>query len=682
MKLIIGGELVLHGDVGDMWGDGSGFTSHDVLEALAELGPKDITVRLNSGGGFVWDGVAIYNSLLAHAGKVTMMIDGIAASAASVIAMAGSKIVMGDGAQMMIHDPSAITWGTASDHQQSADALNRLGDQMAAVYAGRTGKTTDEMRTLMLAETWFSAEEAINAGLADETVAPAEKIAATAKAGVTKFDYHLYKRAPAFVMSVGQRPLPPKPERTAQMLTKEEQAALDAAAAIKAAEKAAADKAIADATATATAKAVADATNGAKAILDRCKVAKLSLEDAQDILVKSEGSIDKAQTMIIDAIVKRDEQAQVGTQPPVTVTMDARDKQLKGVSLSLMHKSGMKGGERNEFSGMTMREIAKHCLMLGGARNIPTDPMAMVKMAMEFRPSMSTGYNSTSDFSTVLADVAHKSMLKGFEENEETYPLFTAKGTLSDFKIARRVDLGLFPNLTEVPEGAEYKSATLSDRGTTIQLATYGKMFAITRQAIINDDLSVFTKVPSRMGRASKRTIGNLVWALITANGDMPDGIDLFHADHNNLAGAGAPSVTTLDAGRAAMALQTDPDGIAEGGLNIRPAFFLVPVELEGSAKVLMTSEFNPAATQRVPNNVRGLATVISDARLSTNSATKWYLAADPNTIDTIEVAYLNGVDTPVMEQQDGWRVDGVEFKIRLDAGVQVLDYRGLYRNG
>ncbi|RWI85172.1 hypothetical protein [Mesorhizobium sp.] len=242
----------------------------------------------------------------------------------------------------------------------------------------------------------------------------------------------------------------------------------------------------------------------------------------------------------------------------------------------------------------------------------------------------------------------------------------------------KRIDLNLFPSLSVVPEGAEYTYGTIGDRAETIQLATYGKMFSITRQAIINDDLNAFTKIPSRMGRAARRTIGNLVYAVVTDNAAMADGITLFHADHGN-SGTGAFTMTAVDAGRTAMALQQDPDSHATGGLNIRPAYALVPVEIEGKAKALMAAEFDPTGTQRNPNTVRGLVTVVPEARLSTHSAVKWYLAANPNQHDTIEVAYLNGNSNPVLEQRDGWNVDGVEFKVRIDAGVKALDYRGLF---
>jgi len=652
-RLWVGGDLALYGDVGDLWGDGSGFTARDVLEALAENGPGDITVRLNSGGGLAFDGVAIYNALNAHDGKVVVSVDGIAASAASVIAMAGDEIAMGPGSHLMIHDPSAMTMGPASAHQKSAETLNALAESIASIYAKHTRKSKEEMRTMMLAETWMSAEEAVSLSFAtvitDHTPQP-----------IAAFDYTAYKHAPSEILQSAMKPFANNAAHAA--LTMETTTmALEPNSVVAA-----------DIQATTPAK---DYTRD---ILDRCKAAKLSLDDSTAILDASANDPVKARDLIIDKVATRDPAPTAGHS--VQIVADVRDRFREGAAKGLLARAGMSGGERNEFSGLTLRELARASLEQSGTKARFSDPLEMVQTAM--RPMMASGMHSTSDFSSLLADVAHKSMMKGYDEAEETFQLWTAAGSLSDFRVHNRVDLNLFPSLAEVAEGAEYTYGTIGDRGVTISLATYGKMFSITRQAIINDDMAAFTRIPMKMGRAARRTIGNLVYAVVTANAAMADGFTLFSTDHANLAGTtGAPTVTTVDAGRAAMAKQTDPDDHATGGLNIRPAFMLVPVELQGKAQALMASEFDPAGTQRNPNYVRNIATVISDARLSTHSATAWYLAASQSMHDTIEVAYLNGVQTPTLEQQMGWDVDGMEFKVRIDAGVKALDYRGLYKN-
>lgn len=188
--LIVNGELVLHGPVGGDWWDDSGFTTTDVLQALAEL-DGDVTVRLNSGGGVAWDGVAIYNALKARADIVTIVVDGVAASAASIIAMAGDDIIMPAGALMMIHNASSLAYGTADDLEKSVTLLRKLDGQMAAVYAERTGLDLADVRALMDAETWLTGAEALEQGFATGTGAKTEK---AAKASA--FDYRIYAHAP------------------------------------------------------------------------------------------------------------------------------------------------------------------------------------------------------------------------------------------------------------------------------------------------------------------------------------------------------------------------------------------------------------------------------------------------------------------------------------------------------
>jgi phage major head subunit gpT-like protein len=371
-----------------------------------------------------------------------------------------------------------------------------------------------------------------------------------------------------------------------------------------------------------------------------------------------------------------------------TITAEGTEKFITGATRSLIGKVSMfnrgkpsPDGERNEFSGLSLRELARMSLEMRGIRLASHDPMAMIGQAMG--SVVMAGQLSTSDFVNILANVANKAMLKGYEEAAENFNIWTGVGTLTDFKTAKRVDLGLFPSLAVVDEGAEYSYATMSDRGVNLVLATYGKIFSITRQAIINDDLNAFTKVPAKMGNASKRTIGNLVYALLIANPNAPDGTALFHANHKNLAtGAGTVlAAGSLDAGRAAMGKQTDPDNVKQG-LNIRPAYLLTPIALQGTANQVINSQSEPGQNNAaVANRVQGMAQVVPESRLDVNSTTAFYLAADPATTDTIEVDYLNGVQTPTLEQRDGWGVDGVEMKVRMDAGVTLLDHRGLYKS-
>lgn len=187
-SILVNDEVHLYGDVGDTW-DG-GFTANDVAAALAEHGEGDVTVRLNSGGGIATEGMAIYSLLKSHPGKVTIVVDGVAASAASLIFMAGADRRMRDGAMVMIHDPATITVGNVAAHQRNIAVLDKLAENYAGVYARASGKTQVEARTIMKAETWLTANEAKDQGFATEVLS--EQSVAKAE-----FDYRIYAKAPA-----------------------------------------------------------------------------------------------------------------------------------------------------------------------------------------------------------------------------------------------------------------------------------------------------------------------------------------------------------------------------------------------------------------------------------------------------------------------------------------------------
>jgi ATP-dependent protease ClpP protease subunit len=189
--LIVDGALVLHGTVGDDWLSENSFTGRDVIDALAEIGRGNgVTVRLNSGGGDAFEGIAIYNALRAHGGKVRVVVEGIAASAASIIAQAGNPTVMGPGSTMMVHEPMGMVAGDEDDMTQMAGALGTIANAMAEVYSLKTGRPVAEIRQEMKAETWMTAEEAVSAKYADG------KEDAGNALEVSAFNYGTYARAP------------------------------------------------------------------------------------------------------------------------------------------------------------------------------------------------------------------------------------------------------------------------------------------------------------------------------------------------------------------------------------------------------------------------------------------------------------------------------------------------------
>ena len=163
-------ELFIYGEIG--W---DGVTAEDLIRDLSEIDAKEITVRINSPGGSVFGGIAIYNALRTHPADVTVMVDSIAASIASVIAQAGDTRQMVQHSQMMIHEASGIAIGSGTELREYADLLDTQTDLIADIYAVRSGKPLSVFKALMTAETWFSADDAVSSGLADEVHTPERK---------------------------------------------------------------------------------------------------------------------------------------------------------------------------------------------------------------------------------------------------------------------------------------------------------------------------------------------------------------------------------------------------------------------------------------------------------------------------------------------------------------------------
>lgn len=155
-------EIYIYDEIG-YWG----VTAQDFINELKDVDAESIDLHLNTPGGEVFDGLAIYNSLKDHKAKVTTYVDSLAASAGSFIAMAGDTVIMQKTAQLMIHDGMTLAVGNADDLTQLIDRLNATSDILASIYADKAGGSVSEWRTKMKAETWFNAEEAVKAGLAD-----------------------------------------------------------------------------------------------------------------------------------------------------------------------------------------------------------------------------------------------------------------------------------------------------------------------------------------------------------------------------------------------------------------------------------------------------------------------------------------------------------------------------------
>jgi len=292
----------------------------------------------------------------------------------------------------------------------------------------------------------------------------------------------------------------------------------------------------------------------------------------------------------------------------------------------------------------------------------------MSKMAVAER-----ALHSTSDFPLILANVANKTLRAAYEAYNQTFRPFVRVVTLADFKTVSRTQLGDAPQLLRVAEGAEIQRGTIGEAREQYALATYARVVAVTRQTLVNDDLDAFTRIPAMFGTMAANLESDLVYGQITSNPTMGDGLALFVAGHNNL-GTGVINVDNLGAGRAAMRKQV---GLNGSPINVSARYLLVSPDRETVAQQFTSSAYVPNQSSTI--NPFTTLTPIAEPRLT--NAAQWYLIGDPSQIDTIELAYLEGQQGVYLETRNGFDVDGVEIKARLDAAAKVIDWRGFYRS-
>lgn len=378
-------------------------------------------------------------------------------------------------------------------------------------------------------------------------------------------------------------------------------------------------------------------------------------------------SVDEARAMVMDQLRARNKGVSVtmGEAESDKFRAAAQDAVLMAVGIPVADAAP----GANELRGHSLVELARESLQREGLQANFGDNMELARQAI----------NSTSTFPAIMSNLANKSVMTGFNEAETTFQIWAGKGSNRDFKEAARVALSEAGNLELVPEGGQFPHDSLGEASARTKVATYGKLFSLTRQAIINDDLGLFSKIATKYGSAAKRLVNKMVYAQLTGNVKMQDNVALFDSKHGNVADTGeALSVKAIAKAITAMRRQKGITGDAT--LNITPKYLVVPPELEVTAyQIVNSTAAVDGVNSGVANPYKGRFIVVADAELTDPDA--WYLVADASQHDTIDVTYLNGVETPRLETRQGFEVDGIEYKVAFDVGVDAIDFRGLYKN-
>ena len=657
-------EVLIYGNIGDRWNE-DGVVASELVRDLSALQADTINLRINSYGGSVPDGLAIYNALRRHKATVNVFVDGVAISCASYIAMAGDTITMAKNSQMMIHAPWIFAYGNSNDMREQADILDRYAKAMASAYADKSGKTYEDALALLTdgKDHWFLADEAKAEGFADEV---GEEVAVAASLA-SSFDLSRFKAAaPAAAghSTPVSQPAAAAAKPQEHSMPEEKKPAAQSAAPVAFAR---------------TKDDNAQVIAMFKPFAARPEIAALQTE----VLADPGLTIETIQARLLAEMGKGAEPANPQNAfPKIETVSDEGDKRKDAVVASILARAGVVQDaaaraalSSNPYRGDRLLDTARASLQRAGVSVSGMTPMEVVAAAFT---------QGTSDFPLLLENAMHKTLQAAYATAALTWNRFCATGSVSDFRAHNRYRTGSFGSLDSVNELGEFVNKSIPDgEKASITAGTKGNIINLSRTAIINDDLGAFVGLSNMLGRAAARTVEADVYALLALNSGagptMGDGKALFHADHGNITTGAAITMAALDLDRVAMASQKDVSG--NDYLDLRPAVLLVPIGLGGTARSINDAQYDPDTANKLqkPNIVNGLFRDIVDTPRMTG--TRRYLFADPSEAPVLEVAFLDGNQNPYLELQNGFDVDGARYKVRLDYGVGAIDYRGAVTN-
>lgn len=647
-------ELLVYGDIGESWSAES-VAALDVVDRLNAMGDvAEIVVRINSYGGSVIDGLAIYNALKRHPARKTVTIDGIAASIASLIAMAGDTVTMPRMALMMIHAPWGGITGNSEELRRHADVLDLYASAMAEAYAAKSGQTTQAMLALLQDGTdhWYTGDEALAAGFIDsiieaassdqEATEPVEPADANAFAqGLSRFTSRAPARITASLRDLAQGAnAMPQPATQNDILAAERNRRNEVRAM---AGEYADNPDYREFVAAAMDNMDMTPELFGKAMLRRLAAGREPLAGGAYVVTGGRGGEDFIEAAA-DALVIR-----------------------AGIPLAKPH-----AGSR-DFMRTDIGEIARACLSRAGRSTREFDRVGMIRAAL-----------STSDFPALLGNALGKSLRQGYEAEPQSHVLWARFVQVEDFKQQVRALLSSAPDLMFVPEGGEYQEGAIDDDSAQYAVSKYGRIIRLTWEALVNDDLGAFVRVPQAMGQAARRKEADLAYALFAANSGagptMQDSTALFATAHANLATSSATGLdaAALSAARTLLRKQTAKGG---GLLNLQPRYLIVPVELETDAETLLATSARAVAQGTgggvLPAWIGGLQLVV-EPRLAGSA---FFLAAGAEQVDTLEVAGLAAdAGKPVVEEENEFVRDAKAWKIRHVVAAAFTDWRGIVK--
>ena len=383
-------------------------------------------------------------------------------------------------------------------------------------------------------------------------------------------------------------------------------------------------------------------------------------------LIDRGASLDEARAELLDDLTRRSAATGIrSAHNDVTLDNPANRAVAMGEAMYCRIEPGHNPQpQARTFLHMSFRDMALASLRAAGVSATGLAADALIERAL----------HTTSDFPDALGDTVGRTLMASYRAVGSGIKVLARKATLPDFRNRSRVKIDSDMMLAPVNEKGEFQSGTILDGKESYKLSTFGRIFGISRVALVNDDIGAFADIPRMLGQAAANFEAQQLVALLESNPAMDDEVVVFHTDHANLADAGAaPDETTLSTARLAMRKQK---GLGDNLISVTPKYLLVPSELETAAEKLLSAI---QATTTDDANPFAKLTLVVEPRLS--NPTAWYIVADKGEVPGIEYAHLTGAEGPQITSRAGFEVDGIQTRVRLDFGAGWMDHRGWYRN-
>jgi ATP-dependent protease ClpP protease subunit len=699
-------ELVLYGDISNTSWYGDEITPKKFDDDIKKLGDvKNINVRINSYGGDVFAGLAIYSTLKRHPSNIIVHIDGIAASAASLICMAGNKILMPANAMMMIHNPWTVAIGDSEKMRKTADILDTIRDAVVVAYTEKSGLNRDEVVEIMKAESWLNADNAVEKGFADEI----EEFEVSMKLEancinmnglkITLEDWNRnHKLNNNKNLNISGDKVDGERKTNMDLLVLCQQVGLNyemlkqkgmsddeikaMALEIKLKQyenKPESEQAQQQPTVNQEGQPAVQNINDRKLsleIVNLCDDFSLDKETRNRFL-ESNMSIDQVRTEVLNHLRTQNQPIPAGHSSDIRITQDEADRFRNCASDALIMRGGIQlqnpaEGSR-ELRVLSLRDLAIECLIREGVSN----PHRLSSEEI-FRMALT----AESQFGSILDDSVNKSMRNAYEMAPATWRAWCGIDQNPDFKTKSYYRLSEAGDLVKISENSEIPFDQMSDEKATTKLETYARMFGYTRKSLINDDLGVITRTPQSYVLSAMRNVNTLVYKILGENPTIFDNVALFHTGtHKNLASSGsAINKTSVSAAETRMMKQTNIRG--KETLNIQPKYMIVPADKKAEGATFLKSLADISGSNAGSVNIyHNAMELVVDAELSKYSTTAWYLAADPRMIDTIVVSFLNGQEMPMLESAVSLEYLGRKWRILHDVAATAVDYKGLQKD-